>query len=259
MKANDTPPKCVLEVRELKRAFDGKVVHAGVSLDLYQNEFLALMGPSGGGKSLILRSIVGLERPDSGQIWFEDRDITRLSEKQLYHVRCRIGFVFQDGALFDSLTVEENLYYPMQFHTDWTDEKMHEEVNRRLAESDLKGTNDLYPNELSGGMQKRIGLLRATMLQPRIALLDEPTAGLDPPHIKRFVETAIRVKSTMDVSAIIVTHDVDVALAMCDRIAVLANGIIHAIGTTDEMNRSQDALVQSILHPDFGGKRGRAA
>lgn len=249
----------VLKVTGLKKAFGNQVVHKNVSFDLQKNEFLALMGTSGGGKSQILRSIVGLERPDDGQIWFENRDLTRLSERQFYHVRCRIGYVFQEGALFDSLTVEENLRYPLMLHTTWSGEKIHEEVNRRLEEADLTGTNPLYPSQLSGGMQKRIGLLRATMLQPSIALVDEPTAGLDPPHIKRFVETATHVKSTMRVSALLVTHDIDVAFALCDRIAILNDGVIHAIGPIDEMDRSQDPLVKRILHPDIGGMRRRAS
>jgi phospholipid/cholesterol/gamma-HCH transport system ATP-binding protein len=259
MNETDDHSRCVLQVRNIKRTFGDKVVHKSVSFDLYQNEFLALMGTSGGGKSLILRSIVGLEKPDSGQIWFEGKDLTRFSERQLYHVRCRVAFVFQEGALFDSLTVEENLTYPMQLHTTMTEEQIHEEVNRRLEQGDLKGTNSLYPSELSGGMQKRIGLMRATMLRPQIALLDEPTAGLDPPHIKNFVDTAQNVRKTTGVSAIFVTHDIDVAFAMCDRIAILANGVIHAIGTTNEMDRSQDPIVRSILHPDFGGYHRRSA
>jgi phospholipid/cholesterol/gamma-HCH transport system ATP-binding protein len=258
MKERNTAQTPVLQVRGLKRAFGENVVHKDINLDLYRNEFLALMGTSGGGKSLVLRSIVGLDRPDSGQIFFEGKDLTRFSERQLYHVRCRIGFVFQEGALFDSLTVEENLRYPLMLHTQWDENKIHEEVNRRLEEADLKGTNSLYPSQLSGGMQKRIGLLRATMLRPSIAMVDEPTAGLDPPHIKRFVETASHVKSTTGVSVLLVTHDIDVAFALCDRIAILDRGVIHAIGTVDEMDRSPDPIVKSILHPDIGGRRRRA-
>jgi phospholipid/cholesterol/gamma-HCH transport system ATP-binding protein len=252
-------PERILKVRGLKRVFGNQPVHKNVSFDLHKNEFLALMGTSGGGKSLVLRSIVGLDRPDAGQIWFENRDLTRLSEREFYHVRCRIGYVFQEGALFDSLTVEENLRYPLMLHTNWSGERIHEEVNRRLEEADLSGTNLLYPSQLSGGMQKRIGLLRATMLHPSVALVDEPTAGLDPPHIKRFVETATQVKSTVSVSALLVTHDIDVAFALCDRIAILNEGVIHAIGSIDEMDRSQDPIVRRILHPDIGGKRRRAA
>jgi phospholipid/cholesterol/gamma-HCH transport system ATP-binding protein len=252
-------PKYALRIRDLKKSFGEIMVHKGVSFDLYRNEILALMGTSGGGKSLILRSIVGLERPDSGQVWFEGQDLMSLSERQLYPIRCKIGFVFQEGALFDSLTVEENLRYPLELHTNWAEGRIQEEVNRRLEGVDLKGTNNLYPSQLSGGMQKRIGLIRATMLQPRIALVDEPTAGLDPLHIKQFLETANRIKRTLNLSAIVVTHDIDSVFAMCDRIAILADGVIHAIGTVEEMDRSRDPLVRSILHPDFGGNSRRAS
>jgi phospholipid/cholesterol/gamma-HCH transport system ATP-binding protein len=217
------------------------------------------MGTSGGGKSLILKSIVGLTKPDSGRILFRGADLTRLSERQLFSIRCQIGYVFQDGALFTSLSVEGNLSYPLKLHTNMNSDQIHETVNQRLEEFDLKGTNDLFPDELSGGMQKRIGLMRATMLHPRIALLDEPTAGLDPPHIKHLIEAAGHVKENQGLSGIFVTHDIDVAFAVSDRIAVLNNGVIHAVGTTDEMDRSMDPVVRGILHPDFGGKRKRAA
>ncbi|MFL5811979.1 MAG: ABC transporter ATP-binding protein [Bdellovibrionia bacterium] len=259
MSETEYESRCVLQIRDLKKSFGEKAVHKGVSFDLYRNEFLALMGTSGGGKSLILRAIVGLERSDSGQIWFEGRNLAELSERELYSIRCKIGFVFQDGALFDSLTVEENLRYPMELHTQLTEEKIREEVDRRLDEADLKGINDLYPSELSGGMQKRVGLIRATMLHPRVALVDEPTAGLDPPHIKQFLENANRVKITLGTSVIVVTHDVDAVFAICDRIAILADGVIHAIGTVEELDRSQDPIVRGILHPDFGGRRRRSS
>jgi phospholipid/cholesterol/gamma-HCH transport system ATP-binding protein len=250
---------CVLSIAGLRKSFGQRQVHRGVSFELYPNEFLGLMGTSGGGKSLILRSIIGLERPDSGQILFEGRDLTHLSERQLYQVRCRIGYVFQEGALFDSLTVEENLKYPLRLHTRQSEDEIHREVESRLAQSDLVGTNALYPSELSGGMQKRIGFLRATMLRPRVALLDEPTAGLDPPHVRQLVLTAKRAKRTMNVSAIFVTHDADVAMAMCERIAILDRGFIHAIGSSREMSRSEDPVVRGILHPDFGGPCERVA
>ena len=179
-------------------------------------------------------------------------DLTRLSERALYSLRTRIGFVFQDGALFDSLTVEENLSYPLRLHTKWSDLRIRQEVNRRLEQFQLKGSNGLYPSQLSGGMAKRIGLIRATMMRPRVALLDEPTAGLDPALVARFVRIVKEVRKREKPCGMFVTHDKDAAFAVCDRIAILDQGVIHTIGTPEELDRSSDPVIQEIFHPDFG-------
>lgn len=253
------PPGCALQVRDLKKSFGSKEVHRGISFDLYCNEILGLMGTSGGGKSLLLKTVAGLDKPDSGHVFFENVDITQLSERELYPIRCNIGYVFQNGALFDSLTVEENLSYPLRLHTDMPDAEIHAEVNRSLETVDMAGSNDLYPAELSGGMEKRVGLARATMMKPKIVLLDEPTAGLDPAHVALLLQNARRVKETQGLSGIFVTHDVPVALAICDRIAILHDGVVHAIGPVEEVEKSDDPVVRGILHPDYGEIRRKAA
>jgi phospholipid/cholesterol/gamma-HCH transport system ATP-binding protein len=242
----------VLRMRNVSRTFGAKVVHKNISFDLYHGEILALMGSSGSGKSLILKTLVGLTAPDSGQIMFDGKNLCALNESTFRKVRKKIGYVFQSGALFNSLTVEENLAYPLKLHTDLSPDEIHKKIDERLERLDLKGTNDLYPDEISGGMQRRVGLLRATMLDPTILLFDEPTAGLDPEHVAFFSRALQRLKREREYSGILVTHDVQSAFAVSDRIALMKDGSIYAIGTVEEMKQTQDKWVHSFLFPDFG-------
>ena len=243
-----TDPKSpvVLEMRNLHKAFGPKVVHRGVSLKLHEGEILGLWGGSGSGKSVILRSIIGLETPDEGEIFFGGRNIVGLSEQEYIPIRTQIGYVFQNGALFDSLTVEENLAYPLREHTDFSEEKIHEKVERMLGLIDMKGSNNLLPNELSGGMQKRAGLARATILEPKVILFDEPTAGLDPVNTRRLTDNIKKLKET-GITGIFVTHDIPSAFEISDRIAILYNGRIHVTDTADNMKTSHDPLVRSFV------------
>lgn len=236
----------VLEINDLTKSFGEKLVHDGVSFTLKKGEILGLFGGSGTGKSVVLRSIIGLERPDSGEILYEDKDITRLNERQLIHVRKKIGYVFQNGALFDSLTVEENLAYPLKEHTHLTDRQIHEVVEKMLELIDMKGSNKLLPNELSGGMQKRAGLARAIILQPEIILFDEPTAGLDPVNTQRLLGNIKKLKAS-GITGIFVTHDIPAALEISDRIAILFQGKIQVIDTVENLLKSTDPLVRQFI------------
>jgi phospholipid/cholesterol/gamma-HCH transport system ATP-binding protein len=238
--------KLALQIVDVHKSFGDKVVHSGVNINLHEGEILGLFGGSGSGKSVILRSIIGLETPDSGQILFEGTDITDLDEKALIEIRKRIGYVFQNGALFDSLTVEENLAYPLRAHTDMTDEQIHERVNEMLELVDLKGSNDLLPAELSGGMQKRAGLARATILRPRVILFDEPTAGLDPVNTKRLIQNIKKLKS-QGITGIFVTHDIPAAFEIVDRVAILSKGKVPVLDTLENIKKSKDPLVQSFI------------
>lgn len=245
MATQATPQNVALDVIDLKKAFGEKVVHKGVSFQLRKGEILGLFGGSGSGKSVILRSIIGLEQPDEGRILFEGRDLTQLTERELIEVRTKIGYVFQNGALFDSLTVEENLSYPLREHTQLSDEEILDKVNRMLELIDMKGSNPLLPAELSGGMQKRAGLARATIMEPAIILFDEPTAGLDPVNTKRLLDNVKKLK-TKGITGIFVTHDIPSAFEIADRIAILYNGKIHVIDTVENIKKSTDPLVQSF-------------
>jgi phospholipid/cholesterol/gamma-HCH transport system ATP-binding protein len=236
-----------LQLIDLHKSFGTKEVHKGVSFDLHRGQIIALLGGSGTGKSVILRSIIGLEKPDHGQILFNGIDITQLSERRLTPVRIKIAYVFQNGALFDSLSVEENLAYPLREHTQMTDEAIHARVDEMLESVDMKGSNNLLPAELSGGMQKRAGLARATILNPEIVLFDEPTAGLDPINTRRLVENIHKLKQTREVTGIFVTHDIPAAFEIADRIAILYNGKIYINDTVENIKQSKDPLVESFI------------
>ncbi|MGK5081678.1 ATP-binding cassette domain-containing protein [Bdellovibrionota bacterium FG-1] len=236
----------VLEVKDIHKAFGEKIVHRGVSFALRKGEILGLFGGSGTGKSVILRSIIGLEKPDQGQIIFEGQNIIRLTERQLIPVRNKIAYVFQNGALFDSLTVEENLAYPLQEHTKLSASKIHERVEQMLTLIDMPGSNLLLPAELSGGMQKRAGLARAIILEPAVVLFDEPTAGLDPVNTKRLLDNIKKLKAH-GLTGIFVTHDIPSALEISDRIAILADGKIQVIDSIENIQKSKDPIVLSFI------------
>jgi phospholipid/cholesterol/gamma-HCH transport system ATP-binding protein len=244
-------PGIALEIKDLHKTFGEKEVHKGVSFELFKGEILALFGGSGSGKSVILRSIIGLEKPDSGEIVFEGKNIIGRAERDMVETRIKIGYVFQNGALFDSLTVEENLAYPLEVHTKLPPAQIHEKVNAMLELIDMKGSNELFPNELSGGMQKRAGLARATILEPQIILFDEPTAGLDPVNTKRLLDNIHKLK-TKGITGIFVTHDIPAAFEIADRIAILYNGKIYVIDTIANIKKSKDPLVQSFISGALG-------
>jgi len=239
-----------LELKELHKSFGAKHVHRGVSFQLHRGEIIGLLGGSGTGKSVILRSIIGLEKPDAGHISFEGKDIVQMNEDQLIDVRIKIAYVFQNGALFDSLTVEENLAYPLREHTKLSESEIHQRVNEMLDLIDMRGSNLLYPAELSGGMQKRAGLARATIIGPQIILFDEPTAGLDPVNTLRLIQNIRKLKEK-SVTGIFVTHDIPAAFEICDRLAILYQGKIYAIDTVANIRASKDPLVRRFITGEF--------
>jgi phospholipid/cholesterol/gamma-HCH transport system ATP-binding protein len=240
-----------LRFENVEKSFGTKKIHRGLTLDLYQNEIVAVLGGSGAGKSLLLKMVIGLERLDAGRIIFEGRDIACLSEDELNPIRSKIGFVFQDGALFDSLTIEENLAYPLRIHNSWDEAKIKSVVNERLTMLNLENTNRLYPNEISGGMQKRVGLARATILSPKVVLFDEPTAGLDPLNIRKFVHTILSFKEQKKITALFVTHDIAAALAISDRLAVIKDGKIYAIDRPGTICRNEDPYIKSFTDVNY--------
>jgi phospholipid/cholesterol/gamma-HCH transport system ATP-binding protein len=239
----------LIELRRIRKTFGKKNIHDGVDLTLYHGELLALFGGSGTGKSLILRSIIGLETPDEGEILWRGKSISGLSEDDWIEVRKKIAYVFQNGALFDSLTVYENLAYPLREHTKMTEGEISEKISEMLATVDMPGTENLLPSELSGGMQKRAGLARAMILKPEILLFDEPTAGLDPTNTKRFVQNILDLKRK-GLTGIFVTHDIGSALAVADRIAILHDRRIYCVEPVEQFKSSQDSVIRSFLFPE---------
>lgn len=237
----------VVEFRHFKKRFGSKLVHRDVSFQLRRGECLGLLGGSGAGKSVILRSLIGLEKPDGGQILVDGVDITRMRERDLIGIRKKVAYVFQNGALFDSMTVYDNLAYPLREHTKLSEQEIRERIERQLSEFGLQGNEATFPANLSGGMQKRVGLARSIIMQPSVVLYDEPTAGLDPYNTIRIQEMILRLKSK-GVSSIFVTHDMPSAFAVCDRIALLLEGKIQAIGSREELEAAPEGIFNRFVH-----------
>lgn len=236
----------ILEVQNLKKSYGSKQVHRGVSFELNKGETLGLLGNSGTGKSVLLRSIIGLEKIDDGVIKFQGERIDNLSEFEHYAIRKKVSYAFQTGALFDSISVYENIAYPLFEHTDLSEEEIERKVREILRLVRMENAFDLMPSDLSGGMQKRVGLARAMVLGPEILLYDEPTAGLDPVNVEMVLEVMASFKH-QGVSGIFVTHDIPAAKKVCDRIIILKDGMVGFQGSTQEFETSTDPFVQSFL------------
>lgn len=236
----------VIEVRNFAKKFGGKTVHANVNFAVEKGECLGLVGGSGVGKSVVLRSLIGLERPDSGQILIDGEEVTALSERDLIPVRRKVAYVFQNGALFDSMSVYENLAYPLREHTALSESEIAERINELLAEFGLESAGNLLPAELSGGMQKRVGLARSIIGKPEVVLYDEPTAGLDPFNTLKIQEMILRLKSR-GVTSVLVTHDMPTAFAVCDRLCLLMNGVVRASGTIKELRENNGSILNQFI------------
>lgn len=236
----------ILELKNIRKSFDDKKIHQGLSLTLSPGETIGLLGRSGTGKSVLLRSIIGLEQIDEGEILFHGDRIDLLTEQQLYPIRTKISYSFQNAALFDSISVFENLAYPLFEHTRLTEDEVEVKVMEALDMVNLTESRDLMPSDLSGGMQKRIGMARSMILHPEILLFDEPTAGLDPVNIEMVIETIEKFKA-QGISGILVTHDITTAKRVCDRILILKEGKIAFNGSVQEFEASNDSFVQSFL------------
>jgi phospholipid/cholesterol/gamma-HCH transport system ATP-binding protein len=240
MKAN------ILEVKNIYKKFDNKEIHRGISFDLRDGETLGLLGPSGTGKSVLLRSLIGLEEIDAGEIWFHKNRIDTYTESELYQIRTKISYAFQSGALFDSISVFENIAYPLFEHTKLSEEAIARKVEEILKLVNMEAAKNLMPSDLSGGMQKRVGLARAMVLGPEVLLYDEPTAGLDPVNVEMVIEVMGKFKAR-GVAGIFVTHDIPAAKKVCDRILILRDGKIGFAGTVKEFEESTDPFVQTFL------------
>jgi phospholipid/cholesterol/gamma-HCH transport system ATP-binding protein len=232
----------LVKVENFYKKYGSKEVHKGLSFTVKKGECLGLIGGSGTGKSVLLRSLIGLEKPDSGSVNFQGLELTQLNEDDFIPVRKKIAYAFQGGALFDSMSVFENLAYPLRAHTQLSEMEIEDKVLKLLSQFGLAGNEKLYPGNLSGGMQKRVGLARAIILGPEVILYDEPTAGLDPHNTHKIQEMILHLKKT-GVTSILVTHDMPVAFAVCDRIAMLGDGKIRAIGTIAEIEAQGENII----------------
>ena len=238
----------LIESIDVWKGFDGTPVLRGVGLTVNKGETVVVMGGSGSGKTVLLRITAGLLRPDRGQVRLFGQNIERLREEQLLPIRRRIGYVFQGAALFDSLSVHENVAYPLREHTRLSDPEILERVLHVLSMVGLDShVLNLLPAELSGGMRKRVGIARSLVTEPEIILFDEPTAGLDPTNARLVAELISQVRTGVCDTAVVVTHDLELTRTVADRVAVLIDGTFAALGPRDEVLQSTNPAVQAFL------------
>lgn len=244
----------LIEFRKISKQFGRQVVLNHVDLEVREGESLVIIGASGSGKSVMLKHMVGLLQPDEGEVWFDGRRIDNLSERELAGIREQFGFLFQMGALFDSMNVEDNVAFPVAQHTDKTKEQISELVDEKLRMVGLPGVRKKMPAELSGGQRKRVALARAVALSPRVILYDEPTTGLDPIRSDVINELIIKLQRELKVTSVVVTHDMHSAFKIADRIVMLNEGKLIADGTSDEIRNSSDPIVQRFVTGEAGEK-----
>jgi phospholipid/cholesterol/gamma-HCH transport system ATP-binding protein len=236
-----------LQVRGLRKSFDGQEVLKGVDFDVRPGEIFVIMGPSGSGKSVLLKHLIGLEAPDAGEILINGESIQSLE----IAVKYRMALVFQSGALLNSLTVGENVGLYLTEHRLKPPEEIEKIVTEKLEAVGLKDAKDKMPGELSGGMKKRAAMARALVIEPQLILYDEPTSELDPLSSVVIGEEILHLQERIRVTSLVVTHDRELAFGVADRIAIINEGRIIIIGTPDEVKRFNDPLVQRFLHADF--------
>jgi phospholipid/cholesterol/gamma-HCH transport system ATP-binding protein len=238
----------VVAVADLHKSFGSQKVLNGINLAVRRGETLAVLGRSGTGKSVLLRLVIGLEKPDSGSVRIQGQDIAGLALDQLGEIRKKMGFLFQHAALYDSLTVEQNVAFPLQHHRkDMSKSEQRDRVRELLAEVGMEGGFSKMPSDISGGMQKRVGLARALALAPDILLLDEPTAGLDPIGSAEIDDLVLKLQKEHHMASIVVTHDLHSAKTIADRLALLSEGTVVIEGSFEELQKSDIEFVREFL------------
>ncbi len=237
----------MIEVRHLSKQFGNQLILDSVDLQIESGESAVIIGRSGGGKSVLLKHLIGLLQPDTGDVLVDGVSIVGMNERQLLHVREKFGMVFQGAALFDSMTVAENVAFPLERKKKYTPGEIDKRVAAALDMVDLPGTQNKKPAELSGGMRKRVGLARAIIYEPQILLYDEPTTGLDPIMSDCIDKLIIRVRDTLKVTSVVVTHDMRSAQRVGNHVFLLHQKKIYAHGPPDEIFASQDAIVRQFI------------
>ena len=237
----------MIKLVNVTKKFGEKVALRDINLEIADGETLAIIGGSGSGKSTLLRLMIGLIKPTSGEIWIGDDEISHLDEKEMMRVRLRMGMVFQYSALFDSMTVGDNVAFGLVEHTDYSKEKIQSIVKEKLHQVGLAGVENRMPNELSGGMKKRVSLARAIAFGPEIIFYDEPSSGLDPVTTTKIDDLIIETQRALKVTSIVVTHDMVSACRIANRIAMVYNGDLIAVDTPDNFKKIQDDRVKAFF------------
>lgn len=240
--------KPIIALKEVYKSFGKQPVLRGVKLEIVRGQTTVVIGPSGCGKTVLLKHIIGLVRPDRGMVFFDGHAINDMSEKDMVALRMRFGFLFQQGALFDSMTAGANVAFPLKEHTRQRKRQIQEAVEEKLAMVGLAGVEEKRPAELSGGMKKRVGLARAISLNPEVILYDEPTTGLDPITADVINELILKLQTELSVTSVAVTHDMASAYKIADRIVMLHGGRIVADGTPDQIRGSKESVVQRFIN-----------
>lgn len=239
----------LIHFQNIEKAFGAKVIYSGLDFAVRRGETVTILGPSGSGKSVMLKMLIGLLQVDSGAIVFDGHDVTKMTERELYDVRRRVAYLFQGAALFDSLTVGENVAYGLR-EQNWNT-MSDEEIRRRVAQSlesvGLPGIEHMRPSDLSGGMKKRVGLARTLALQPEVLLYDEPTTGLDPINTARINNLITNIKRALGLTSVVVTHDMGTAFTVSDRIVMIGRGRLIMQGTPEDFRRTQDPYIRDFI------------
>ncbi len=238
----------IVSIRGLRKSFEDHAVLKGVDLDVEEGGITVVIGPSGCGKSVLVKHVIGLLRPDEGSIVVDGEDITQVSERQMTAVRRKFGMLFQQSALFDSMTVLENVTFPLVEHARLSYAKMREKALERLEQLGLHNVEDKFPAELSGGMRKRVGLARATILEPRIVIYDEPMTGLDPIMCENVEDMILTARKHLKITSLVISHDMASTFRMADKVAMLFNGRVEVQGTSDEVRHSRNEVVRRFIY-----------
>lgn len=241
----------MIEFQRIAKSFGDKAVLEGVDLSIAAGETITIIGGSGQGKTVFLKLILGLLEPDAGHVLFKGEDLGLMPEQDLIRMRSRIGMLFQGAALFDSLTVRENVAYPLREHFRYSEPEISQIVAEKLRLVGLPGIEEMMPADLSGGMKKRVGLARAIATNPDVLLYDEPTTGLDPANTKRICHLIRSLQEKLGVTSVVVTHDMEAAFSITDRIAMLSHRRFAFVGTKDEARSSRDPLVQNFIRGEM--------
>ncbi len=243
----------VIRLKDVRKSFGNVEVLKKVDLSIPPGKITTIMGLSGSGKSVTMKLILGLLEPDEGSIYFYDEEISHISFSERKHILKKLGVVFQNAALFDSLTLFENVAFPLREHTDFNESQIEEKVNHILELVGLAGAGNKFPSELSGGMRKRGGLARALVMEPEVMLYDEPTTGLDPVTGRMIEDLIIELQRKYNHTCLIINHDVSSILRMSDYVAFLYGGIIRFFGTPEELEKSEDPFITQFLKGESSG------